>query len=79
MAMLAASVFLQTDLSRGSTGTKRRFLPERLRLDAGCLLRIRRSGRNRTRKVSSKHPIFSNAAVHKDEPAITGSRSGGQI
>ena len=79
MAMLAASVFLQTDLSRGSTGAKHHFLPERRRFDAGCLMRIRRSGRHRTGKVSSKHPVFSNAAVHKDEPAITGSRSGGQI
>ncbi len=78
MAMLAESVFLQTDLSRGFTGTKHRFLPERHWLDAGCLMRIRQSGRRRVGKARSKHPVFSNAAVHMKEPAVTGSRSGGQ-
>ncbi len=78
MAMLAASVFLQTDLSRGSNGTKRRFPPERHRHHAGCLMRIRQSGRHRVGKTRSEYPIFSNAAVHMEEPAATGSRSGGQ-
>lgn len=76
MMMLAASVFLQTDFSRGFAGQNNAFRPSQptsLRPGLNPLI-----GSMPNWESSAVVPDFSNAAEHKKEPAVTGSRSGGQ-
>ncbi len=76
MMMLAASVFLQTDFSRGFFGQSDIFRPSQPpHRMPGLNPPI---GSTPDWEGSDGTPDFSNAAEHKEEPAATGSRSGGQ-
>ncbi len=76
MMMLAASVFLQTDFARGFIGQNKAFRPSQLPSRRPVLNPLIGSMPNW--ESSAVTPDFSNAAEHKEEPAVTGSRSGGQ-
>lgn len=76
MMMLEASVFLQTDFSRGFIGQSDAFRPSRPPYRRPGLNPLIGSMPNW--ESSAGTPDFSNAAEHKQEPAVTGSRSGGQ-
>lgn len=76
MAMLAASVFFQTDFSRGFFGQSDGFRPGQpphrmLGLNPPI-------GSTPDWEGPDGTPDFSNAAEHEEEPAATGPRSGGQ-
>ena len=76
MTMLAASVFLHTDFSRGFSGQSDAFGPgQPSQRIPGLNPSI---GSTPDRGGSDGTPDFSNAAEYKEEPAATGSRSGGQ-
>jgi hypothetical protein len=78
MMMLAASVFLQTGLLRGFSGQSDAYRPNQSR---GLVPHIWSESANRVDiglGRSDRTSGFSNAAVHKKEPAATGSCSGGQ-
>lgn len=79
MVVRDANLFIQAGLSLGSdwrSGSLRR-APHRpwCRMPAETPLIGSTSGW----EASTDTPGFSTAAVHEDEPAIIGSRSGGQI
>lgn len=76
MMMLAASVFLQTDFLRGFTGQSDALRPSQPPYGGLGLNPL--IGLTPDWEGSVGTPGFSNAAEHKEEPAATGSRSGGQ-
>ena len=78
MTMLAASVFLQTDFSRGFLGQSNTFCPSQSLYPFRVLGLNPWIGLTPGWEGSVGTPGFSNAAKHKEEPTATGSRSGGQ-
>lgn len=78
MMMLAASVFLQTDFSRGFLGQSIAFRPSQSQPPYRILGLNPLIGLTSDWEGSVGTPDFSNAAEHKEEPTATRSRSGGQ-
>ena len=78
MAMLGKSVFTQAGPSCGFTGRSIDLRPVQPRPGRRTARLNPPTGSTPGWEGPTGTPGFSNAAVHKDEPAATGSRSGGQ-
>ncbi len=76
--MLGKSVFIQTDLSRGFAGWSDALRPAQRRPQRRTPRLNPPIGSTLGWEGPVGLPGFSLAAVHKDEPAAMGSRSGGQ-